>query len=298
MYRSNMRRWMRSVGGLALAVVLLGLFAGAAPAALAQSEPNVFALTASNRLLTFNDSRPDRILSRMSITGLASGEQLLGIDVRPATGRLYGVSSASKIYVIDTTSGAATQAGVQLNPLLNYSNAIGVDFNPVVDRLRIVTDNGQNLRVNVDTGLVADNDPNTAGVQPDGSLAFATGDRNAGRGPNVVGAAYTNNFAGTTATVLYVIDSDADILATQNPPNAGTLNTTGALRVNASDVVGFDIFTDEDGNNARAAIRLQGSGQSIFYTVDLSSGRARMKSKGVIGGGQNIVDIAVAGSSS
>jgi hypothetical protein len=280
-----------------VASAAFGLLLAAAPLVRAESEPNVLALTMANRLLTFNESRPDRIRAEIAISGLAEGEQLLGIDVRPTTGQLYAVSSASRIYVIDTATGAATQAGAPLDPALDYSSAIGIDFNPVVDRLRIVTDNGQNLRVNVDTGAVADNDPNQAGVQPDGDLAFAGGDSNAGSAPSVVAAAYSENFAGTTATVLYVIDGGLDILATQSPPNAGTLNSGGDLRVDTSELAGFDIFTDEDGNNARAVFRPGGSQQSSFYTVDLSSGRARMKSKGAIGGGGQLIrDIAIAGS--
>jgi hypothetical protein len=285
----------RAARAILSAVAVLGLFLAAAPSARADSEPDVFALTTANRLLTFNESRPDRILADIAISGLAAGEQLLGIDVRPANGQLYAVSSASRIYTIDTSTGVATQSGAPLDPALDYGSAVGIDFNPVVDRLRIVTDNGQNLRVNVDTGAVADNDPGQPGVQPDGELAFAAGDDNAGSAPGVVAAAYAENFAGTAATVLYVIDGELDILATQNPPNAGTLNSRGGLRVDSSELAGFDIFTDEDGNNARAVFRPSGSSQSSFYTVDLSSGRARMKSKGAIGGGGRLIqDIAIA----
>jgi hypothetical protein len=60
-----------------------------------------------------------------------------------------------------------------------------------------------------------------------------------------VGSAYTNNFAGASVTTLYGIDSNLDILATQNPPNAGLLNTVGPLGFNASDLVGFDIRDPE-----------------------------------------------------
>jgi len=292
MDRSNVWRRVRGGQGLVAVLLLISLLFNTASAALAQGKPNVFGLTNANQLVRFEENRPDRILAQVALTGLAGGEQMLGIDFRPATGQLFGVSSASQLYTIDTASGAATKVGSVFVIPLNFSSEIGFDFNPVVDRIRIVTDNGQNLRANPDTGAIADNDPNTAGVQPDGPLAYAGTDRNAGRQPNVVGAAYINNFAGTTTTELYGIDSDLDILATQNPPNAGTLNTVGGLRVDASDVVGFDIFTDQDGNNARAIIS-QGS-DTKFYTVDLTNGRARLKSKGTIGGGGVIIrDIAI-----
>jgi hypothetical protein len=291
MFYTNLRGLPRQ--GIAVAVLLLAIMFNATLYVSAATDPTVFALSNSNRLLQFNEARPDRILAQVAISGLASGEQMLGIDFRPATGQLYGVSNANQLYVIDTTTGAASKVGGAFAIPLNFSAEIGVDFNPVVDRLRIVTDNGQNLRANPDTGALVDADPNTPAIDPDGALAYAAADANSGKTPNVVAAAYTNNFAGTTTTVLYNIDSDLDVLVRQDPPNAGALNTVGALRVNASDVVGFDIFTNEDGDNARAAIRQGNSNQSEFDTVDLVSGQAKLKKKGVIGGGEPIRDIAI-----
>jgi|688.fasta_scaffold30933_1 hypothetical protein len=291
MFYTNLRGLPRQ--GIAVAVLLLAIMFNATLYVSAATDPTVFALSNSNRLLQFNEARPDRILAQVAISGLARGEQMLGIDFRPATGQLYGVSNANQLYVIDTTTGAASKVGGAFAIPLNFSAEIGVDFNPVVDRLRIVTDNGQNLRANPDTGALVDADPNTPAIDPDGALAYAAADANSGKTPNVVAAAYTNNFAGTTTTVLYNIDSDLDVLVRQDPPNAGALNTVGALRVNASDVVGFDIFTNEDGDNARAAIRQGNSNQSEFYTVDLVSGQAKLKKKGVIGGGEPIRDIAI-----
>lgn len=292
MFYAKFRQRMQ--GGLATAMLALGLVVSSGQGVVAASEPTVFALTATNQLLQFNEARPDRILSQTALSGLNNGEQMLGIDVRPANGQLYGVSNANQLYVIDTNSGAASKVGGAFAIPLNFSSEIGIDFNPVVDRLRLVTDSGQNLRVNPDTGAVVDADPNTPAIDPDGALAFVANDANAGKTSNVVAAAYTNNFAGTTATTLYNIDSDLDLLVIQNPPNAGGLNTVGALQVDASDVVGFDIFTDQDGNNARAAIRQGNNAQSQFYTIDLSSGKAKLKKKGTIGGGQIVRDIAIA----
>jgi hypothetical protein len=226
---------------------------------------------------------------------------VLGMDFRPVDRQLYAITSANRLLIVDTASGNTRQLGPTFAVTLDFDQEIGVDFNPQVDRIRVVTDKGQNLRLIPDTGManagtVVDGDPNTAGVQPDGRLQYSLNprDRNAGRQPNVVAAAYTNNVPMAPATVLYVIDSDLDVLATQNPPNAGTLNTVGRLKLNASDLVGFDIFTDEDGDNARAAIQRGGDSSSRFYTVDLSSGRAKMKDKGKIGGGVLVRDIAIA----
>jgi hypothetical protein len=295
------RRLVQAVRGMLAGAALLGVLAGAT-GVQAAGEPTVFALTTGNQLLSFNEARPDRILSSTSINGLQSSERVLGMDFRPVDRQLYAVTSANRLLIVDTATGNTRQLGPTFAVTLDFDQEIGVDFNPQVDRIRVVTDKGQNLRLVPDTGManagtVVDGDPNTAGVQPDGRLQYNLNprDRNAGRQPNVVAAAYTNNVPMAPATILYVIDSDLDVLATQNPPNAGTLNTVGGLKLNASDLVGFDIFTDEDGDNARAAIQRGGDSSSRFYTVDLSSGRAKMKDKGKIGGGGVLVrDIAIA----
>jgi hypothetical protein len=82
----------------------------------------------------------------------------------------------------------------------------------------VVSDADQNLWLNPNDGTLA---------ATDGTLAYAVGDSNAGANPNIVGAAYTNNFAGAISTTLYGIDSNLDILTIQNPPNNGSLNTLG-----------------------------------------------------------------------
>ena len=111
-------------------------------------------------------------------------------------------------------------------------NFFGMDFNPTVDRLRIVSDTGQNLRVNVDTGAAL----------VDGALQFAAGDPNAGTTPQVVAAAYSNNFGNAVSTTLYTLDLATQSLLTQAPPNAGTLNTIGSLSGILFPEAAFDIF--------------------------------------------------------
>jgi hypothetical protein len=142
----------------------------------------------------------------------------------------------------------------------------GFDFNPVADRLRIVSNADQNLRVNVATGVTT----------TDTTLSYASGDPGFGQNPNIVGSAYTNNFAGSATTTLYGIDSVRNTLVIQNPPNAGQLTTVGALGLDASQLVGFDIFTDlSSGTNTGYAV-LQNitEGVSRFFSIDLATGQA------------------------
>ncbi len=241
----------------------------------------VYGLTTNNSLVRFNSSRANTILSTVAITGLQGGENLLGIDFRPATGELFGLGSTSRIYRINPTTGAATSVGSLTTPILGTN--FGFDFNPVPDRIRITSDADQNLRAN----------PNDGSNVVDGPLAYAVGDANFGQNPNVVASGYTNSFSGTTTTTLYDIDSNLNILATQNPPNNGTLNTIGPLGVNTTAEAGLDIHPGN--NTALASIQVQGATSSALYAVNLMTGAATII--GPIGGGAVIRDIAIARSS-
>jgi hypothetical protein len=270
-----------------VAIAALALFVSipiALPNAYAAGE-TVYALTTNGQLVSFNAENPCDILSSVRITGLEEDETLLGIDFRPATGQLYGLGSSSRLYVVDTATGVATAIGSgPFSPALDGSD-FGFDFNPTVDRIRIVSDSGQDLRAHPDLGTV---------VSVDGTLAYAAGDANAGATPSVTGAAYLNpDTDPTTGTTLYDIDAGLDVLVTQNPPNSGTLNTIGSLGVRTNHLVGFDIGT---GNVAYAALKITPTrgrtcGNSSLVSINLATGAAT--SLGTIGVNQPILGLAV-----
>jgi hypothetical protein len=319
--------WSRRVAAaVILLCVMLGLapYASAAPSAQGSGQI-LYGLTTANRLIQFSSANPCLIISQPRVTGLQKNEQLHGIDFRPATGQLYGLGSSNRIYVIDPQSGQATPVVAQpFSPKLQ-GEFFGFDFNPTVDRIRVVSDKGQNLRLHPDLGTVVDFDPNAAGIQTDGKLAYdntaADGDPvdvNAGRRPRVGAAAYTNpDNDPATGTTLYDIDADRDTLVIQDPPNNGTLNTVGKLGVKVNELAGFDIGAN---NIAYAALRARGNddsddddradaemqaeargeqmsqqdgpcGKSQLFTVDLGTGRATFV--GYIGSRQSVVGLAV-----
>lgn len=234
--------------------------------------PNVtvFGLTTANSLVVFNSTRPNTILRTVPITGLAGGENVIGIDFRPATGQLFAVSSTSRMYYINTISGAALAVGSPGAFALSGTD-YGFDFNPTVDRLRVTSDADQNLRLNPNNGTLAATDT---------PLAYGPSDPNSGQDPSIAGSAYTNNFGGATTTTLYNIDSNLNILTTQVPPNNGTLNTVGALGVDTSANVGFDIAAGS--SLALASLQLPGETASKLFTIDLATGSALYV--GAIGG--------------
>ena len=231
----------------------------------------IFLTNSQNQLLNIDSASPGTITATVSITGLQLGENILGIDFRPANGILYGLGSSSRLYSINTQTGVASQVGASGAFVLSGSS-FGFDFNPVPDRIRVVSDTGQNLRLN----------PN------DGSLAATDGSLNPGT-PNVSGAAYTNSFAGTASTMLYVIDSTTDQLYIQSPPNNGTLTSVGALGLDVTQAISFDIAFP--GNIGYAALQV-GTGNSSLYTINLGTGAATLM--GGIGSGQSITGLATA----
>ena len=181
-----------------LRVLVLGVLALAALSATRANAATAFGLSVTNQIITFDTSSPGVATSAVAVTGMLPGEVPLAIDVRPATGQLYALGSQSRLYVVNPVTGVATVVGSGFTPALSGAT-FGFDFNPTVDRIRVVSNTGQNFRINPDTGALAATD-----------VALNPG------APNVVGSAYTNNFAGATVTTLYAIDATTDQLFVQN----------------------------------------------------------------------------------
>lgn len=229
------------------------------PPPTAVTAGDVVVLTASNRLVSFNRDAPGTARTTATVTGLQAGENLVGIDYRPADGLLYGVGSSGRIYTLNPETGAATLKSTLSVDATDTSapytalagTDFGVDFNPAADRLRVVSNTGQSLRINVDTGATT-----TDGNINGGAANTA-----------VTGSAYTNSFAGTSATTLYALDSASDALYVQNPPNNGTLATPVSLGVDGGAVNGFDI--DARTNMGYAVMTVAGA--RTLYTINLSA---------------------------
>jgi hypothetical protein len=236
----------------------------------------VYAVNGTGELISFNANSASTILSRVAITSLNAGETILGIDFRPANNLLYGLGSSSQLYTIDTQTGFASRVGPPLTTALSGSE-FGFDFNPTVDRIRVVSNTGQNLRLHPETGAVA---------AVDTSLGYAAGDANAGRTPRVVGAAYTNpDNNPATGTTLFVIDAGLDIGAVQDPPNAGVLNTFSPFGADVGDVLSFDISTTQ----ILIAVAPNATAASSLFDV---ANNAR-RNLGVVGNGENVRGLAI-----
>jgi hypothetical protein len=255
-----------------LAALPLVVLAGAAQAEL------VYGVTLQQTLVSWDSASPTALISGVAISGLQANEVIHGIDIRPKTGEMFALGSMNRLYRINRMTGAATQVGPAFSTPLNGSS-FGFDFNPTVDRIRVISDVDQNLRLNPDTGAVTVDTP----------LAYKSGDANFGKNPNAVHAAYTNSFAGATSTTLYVLDTGLDVLAIQNPANSGQLTTIGSVGTDLTDLGGFDISGLS--GIAYAVVRDNALARSTFWRIDLTTGQGTMV--GEIGGGSIITAMAV-----
>ena len=209
-------------------------------------------------LFRFDTDRPQFLTDLMIVRGLRPGEQLLAIDFRPATGQLYALGSTSRLYTIERETGIAKPvgSGAPFTPALDGTQ-FGFNFNPTVDRIRVTSNTGQNLRLNPDTGA-------TAAV--DAALNFADGSK-----PQVIASAYTNSFLGATSTVLYNIDAGKKAVVSQAPPNDGVLGSIKPLlNLDFSGIAGFDISPIT--NRGYMVMRESATQRSLLYEIYYETG--------------------------
>jgi hypothetical protein len=211
-------RSLRIALGLACAAALAVPVVGQAGQSSSKGDGRTFYATDNQgNLLSFSTDNPRKLDSMRSITGLPAGVTLTGIDFRPRTGDLYG--SDSVVYRVNPQTAIAVPES-SATPPTPFTPALrgrffGVDFNPMVDRIRVTSDANQNIRLHPD----------------DANVVGADADLNPGD-PTVVGSAYTNSSfsAGlASSTVLYALD---DAIYVQSPPNNGTRAMPQQLDIN------------------------------------------------------------------
>ena len=251
----------------------------------------LLALDNANNILRFDSATPTTIQSTTAITGVATGERVVGIDFRPRTGQLYaltvdvnGTGTNARLYTINALTAVATQVGTTPVTVTADTNAAyGFDFNPTVDRIRVVNSNDENVRLNPNDGTLT----NDTDLTPPGN--------------QIDGVAYDRNYdgrLGATGTTLYAINANTGMLQTQGgvnqvpSPNGGVLANVGPLGVtiDVDSFVGFDIAATVAGGQGTAFAVLDGNAAAGpanvatgLYRINLSTGAATLV--GLVGSG-------------
>ena len=258
----------------------------------------VVAVTDAAELIHFNAGQPQRFLQRKPLLGLEPGDRLIGIDYRVARGVLYAVSAGGRLYTLDADSAQLSRVGSGA-PVVFSGQRFGVDFNPVADRIRVVSDTGQNLRLHPDTGAVAATDPplHRSGASGGSGASGASGTSGAAAAVlRIAGAAYTYNQQDAKLTTNFAIDLAGGTLMVQGSregavpvvsPNTGELTAVGALGTGPLEDAAFDIA---DINNAALAA-LRSGGRTRLHSVDLATGRATLI--GTVGEGRGLWGMAI-----
>ncbi|GAB2941268.1 hypothetical protein GCM10027048_02170 [Hymenobacter coalescens] len=242
---------------------------------------------AGGNLVSFDSGNPTVIRTAVNITGLPASQVLVGADFRPATGELFALGydatgQQGQLYTVSPSTGALTAVGgLNAMALGNTAAAVGFDFNPTVDLIRVVSATNQaNFRVS----------PITGAVTTDGTLT------NPGGAPALAGVAYTNNDNNAnTGTTLYGYDQARNVLLRSTNANAGTYVDQGATGLAVNPGVDFDVFSDltnpaAPANSAFLVAAPTGSTTDNLYTLDLTSGAASLV--GRVGSGSNLTGLA------
>jgi len=260
------------------AFLAAAVFATLAQATSAQAELiRAIATQGPGQFLISLDSAAPTVL--LSAVPVSTPDPILGIDYRPATGELYALTSNAGSYRLGTLALNGTYTGLAASAQAVTGFSHGFDFNPMIDRIRVVNDVNKNYVFNPMTGALQ-----LAATD----LFYGAADPNFGADPNVAGSAYSNNVVGTPATQLYGIDTGLNILVTQ-ANNAGTLGTVGPLGVDISALAGFDISGAT--GTAYAIMTPAASSQSVLYSINLANGLAT--NLGIVGGGDLITAMTV-----
>ncbi|MES2581187.1 MAG: DUF4394 domain-containing protein [Pseudomonadota bacterium] len=276
-----------------VSVAVAVLVAGCSTAPTHMGTPRketLHALTHDLKLLTINTGQPTRVLQTVGIKGLPAGEVLVGIDYRVARGVLFTLSRSGKVYTVNTENGTVTLVGSGA-PFATAMDgtSFGFDFNPAADRIRVISNTGQSLRLHPDTGAL---------VAVDTPVAYEPGDAQAGQKPQLLAAGYTYNKKDEKITTNFAIDARTGTLVRQGSvegvqpvvsPNTGRLFTVGALGTGALADASLDI-ADVSGA-AFAALRTSAQGPTKLYLVNLESGKA--EALGNVATGAALVGIAV-----
>ena len=235
------------------------------------SAANAFFLTTDNSIVgvdvdDMEYARSVRTLPQAATADTAGAldplETVLDIDYRNSEGALYALTKTGtkgRIIRIDPTSGNFTRISTLVSdgtptnmslPATSYT----IDFNPVVDRLRIIGNDGSNWRTDVSTGDTLVDTPTTV--------------------TTLSGAAYEDTFSALgRGTRLFTLDAVSDKLYLQTPPNDG-IQTAAKPLLGSTNVASIDGYDINPANNAGLAMMTVAGVQRVYAINPAASSNA------------------------
>jgi hypothetical protein len=243
---------------LALMAAVVGLGVPASASAAEQ----LAGLTADNQLLLFRSDSPSNLQGAVTVSGLATGETLLGIGYQEALGRIYALGSTNRLYVVNPITGAALPVStLPFSPPLN-GDAFAFALDNSTNLARSYSSSGQNLTVSIVTGQ---------GAGTGASYAYDPSDPGTGTTPVLSALAYSVPPAGSQgAAGLYAIDSARSALVTA-PTSQALIRTIGDLGVQTAGPAGLVLTR---AGTAMAALRTSADGNPQLYDLDIATGKA------------------------
>ena len=274
----------------------------------ASKAQTLYGITTDDNIFTMsNVNTPSVISGPYAISGVATGQVLVGIDSRPGNGALYAlgydsVTQMAELYMINasgTVYTATAVSGTLASMNLGSTNNAAFDFISTADnQIRVVGRNGNNYLMNAVTGTVTST--GTSG------LSFAGGDIYSGLTSALAATAYTNSFFGADATDEVGYDAANNVLVTMDAGNYanGFVNTSNTLHsigtvtgvvFSTGGSIGMDAWYDA--TTHANTIFMSGStllAGAHLYKYDMTSLTGTLTDLGAIGSGSlNVRDIAL-----
>jgi hypothetical protein len=191
----------------------------------------------------------------------------------PPPSQLFGLSvfdgptqDTIRLYTIDIATAAATPVAAGV-PVLANGDRYGIDFNPTVDRVRVVNDGDENLRLNPTTSALFDD----TNLNPPGEKVTSVAYDRVGSPP----------MPGNTTT-LFGISLSSNSLVTIGSVNGTPVSANTGMLLNPkplgltlalNSVPGFDISPS---GIAFATLEDAVGGVPGVYTIDLNTGAATL----------------------
>lgn len=248
---------MKSIGAF---LVALGIAFSTIPEVHALT---CYLLTEDNKIVSFDSANPTAAGAAVAITGIPAGYDMVGIDIRttvqpgfsnPGVGSLWGlahdeVANTALLYVINPTTGAATQIGLPLVGIQKGSSGWFFGFNPATDRIRVL-----NFIYNYEIN------PNTATFVRQADLT--------GFNPNSSGSSFTTASYGGSSRIYFVDQNPNDSLRTSNDISTGITSVVGDLGIPFTTAAGLDIAGD------LMLFAFKDGATTTLYTVNRNTGAA------------------------